>query len=126
MKTDFLRYWSILDLHVLRPWLTDARIRDAQKIDNKDGTYGIALDLHSVPPEAFIATSDCMQRSLAGEPFEPLSTCAPRVLPKPPCLQELVAKHNGYNKITAQAWAEYDRAVTNYLSRMRYGELDKD
>jgi hypothetical protein len=28
----------------------------------------------------------------------------------PPDLQELVARHGGYNKITPEAWAEWDAA----------------
>jgi hypothetical protein len=33
---------------------------------------------------------------------------------KPPDLQELVAKHGGYDKITAKGWAEFDRAMAEW------------
>jgi hypothetical protein len=31
--------------------------------------------------------------------------------PKPPDLQELVEHHGGYDKITPEAWEEYDLAI---------------
>jgi hypothetical protein len=36
-----------------------------------------------------------------------------------PDLQELVSKHGGYDKIPAQAWAEYDRAMAEWQERRR-------
>ena len=43
-------------------------------------------------------------------------------LADPPDLQALVAKHGGYDKISAVAWAEYDRAMAAYqlVRRERY------
>jgi hypothetical protein len=32
-------------------------------------------------------------------------------LPPPPDLQELVKRFNGYDKITPEAWAKYDRQL---------------
>jgi hypothetical protein len=37
---------------------------------------------------------------------------------RPPDLQELVARFGGYNKITPEAWAEYDQ-VAEYQARRR-------
>ena len=34
-----------------------------------------------------------------------------------PDLQELVAKHGGYHKITAAAWAEHDQAMEAWRKR---------
>jgi len=36
-----------------------------------------------------------------------------------PDLQELVREHGGYEKITARAWAEFDRANREYQARRR-------
>jgi hypothetical protein len=50
-----------------------------------------------------------------------------------PDLQELVARHAGYDKITPEAWAEYDRAMAEWQERRRgrsegggSGALDSD
>lgn len=37
----------------------------------------------------------------------------------PPDLQELVARHGGYDKITPEAWAEYDRTMAEWQQRRR-------
>jgi hypothetical protein len=37
----------------------------------------------------------------------------------PPDLQALVAKFGGYNKITPEAWAEWDRRNAEYQQRRR-------
>ena|SRR5215831_5040255 len=34
-------------------------------------------------------------------------------------LQELVGRHGGYDKITPEAWAEYDRAMADWHERRR-------
>jgi hypothetical protein len=39
--------------------------------------------------------------------------------PRPPDLQELVARFGGYNKITPEAWAEYDRQMAEYHTKRR-------
>jgi hypothetical protein len=47
---------------------------------------------------------------------------------RPPDLQELVARFGGYNKITAEGWAEYDRAMAEYQQQRREviaGELEE-
>jgi hypothetical protein len=36
-----------------------------------------------------------------------------------PDLQGLVARHGGYDKITPEAWAEYDRAMADWQERRR-------
>jgi hypothetical protein len=33
---------------------------------------------------------------------------------KPPCLQELVARFGGYDKITPEAWSAYDAAIAQW------------
>jgi hypothetical protein len=38
---------------------------------------------------------------------------------KPPDLQKLVADFGGYNKITPEGWAEFDRLMTEYQQRRR-------
>jgi hypothetical protein len=38
---------------------------------------------------------------------------------KPPDLQELVVRHGGYDKITPEAWAEYDRQMSEWQARRR-------
>jgi hypothetical protein len=37
----------------------------------------------------------------------------------PPDLQELVRKHGGYNRITREAWAAWDRANAEWQARRR-------
>lgn len=36
-----------------------------------------------------------------------------------PDLQELVARHGGYDKIPPEAWAEHDRAMADWQARRR-------
>ena len=36
-----------------------------------------------------------------------------------PDLQELVARHGGYDKISPEAWAEHDRAMAEWQERRR-------
>jgi hypothetical protein len=36
-----------------------------------------------------------------------------------PSLQDLVAKHGGYSKITPQAWAEHDAMMDDWRQRYR-------
>lgn len=43
-----------------------------------------------------------------------------------PNLQELVAKHGGYQHITPEAWEEYDRAVVVWRAKIRAGEFDRE
>jgi hypothetical protein len=38
---------------------------------------------------------------------------------RPPDLQELVARFGGYDKITPEAWAEYDRAMAEWQIKRR-------
>jgi hypothetical protein len=38
---------------------------------------------------------------------------------RPPDLQELVARFGGYDKITPEAWAEYDRAMAEWQLKRR-------
>jgi len=38
----------------------------------------------------------------------------------PPDLQEVVSKHGGYDKITPEAWAEYDRAMAEWQEARRH------
>jgi hypothetical protein len=37
----------------------------------------------------------------------------------PPDLQKLVVRHGGYDKISAKAWAEYDRQMEVYETKRR-------
>jgi hypothetical protein len=39
----------------------------------------------------------------------------------PPNLQALVVKHGGYDKITREAWAEYDIQLAAYQAHIRRG-----
>ena len=40
----------------------------------------------------------------------------------PPDLQELVVRHGGYDKITPETWAEYDRVMMAWKARRRLSE----
>jgi hypothetical protein len=48
----------------------------------------------------------------------------PRKLIAPPDLQALVTRHGGYDKITPQAWAEYDAAMADWQYRVRNGSAE--
>jgi hypothetical protein len=48
------------------------------------------------------------------EPDYPEQPIDERARPRPPDLQELVARHGGYDKITKAAWAAYDKAMAEY------------
>jgi hypothetical protein len=43
-----------------------------------------------------------------------------------PNLQDLVAKHGGYDKITEEAWEEFERAKTVWHAKLRFGEFDTE
>ena len=40
-----------------------------------------------------------------------------------PDLQELVAAHGGYDRITAEAWAAYDRELDEWRAHVAIGDL---
>lgn len=121
-----LRHWVILDLTVLRPWLTDFRIKHAEVIDNHDGTYGLAFELRNLEPEAFIATSETMQVALERgmESVEPLPSGAKRVLRPSPNLQDLVARSGGYDRITPEAWAKFQADTKKWMEDVRLGQAE--
>lgn len=49
---------------------------------------------------------------------------APRRLEPAPDFQELVEQSGSYDKITPQAWVEWDRGMALWLARLRAGELE--
>lgn len=49
----------------------------------------------------------------------------PRTIIPPPNLQALVARHGGYDRIPAEIWIKYDRAMANWKDRLRYGEAEE-
>ena len=126
MMHPVLRHWVILDLDVLRRWLTDARIRHTEIIDNHDGSYGLAFDLHWLEPEAFIACSETMRVALEqGMQSLPLLPTGPeRVLRPGPSLQDLVARFGRYDLITPEAWAQYHAEDKRWLDDMRHGQAE--
>jgi hypothetical protein len=38
---------------------------------------------------------------------------------RPPCLQQLVADHGGYDRITPEAWAKYDAELSEWHRKRR-------
>jgi hypothetical protein len=116
-----LRHYVIIDLQVFRDWATDRRIAQADLINNQDGTYGRGFDINWMPPEMFIvksATIDVMlERGM--DAIEPLATIAPRQLRRAPSLQDLVAKHAGYDRISPEAWAKYDAEMAAWRRAIR-------
>lgn len=40
-----------------------------------------------------------------------------------PSLDALVAKHGGYDRIPPEAWKQYDREVTAWQLKRRYGDF---
>lgn len=44
------------------------------------------------------------------------------MLCKPPCLQEMVAKHGSFSAITAEAWAQFDALRERHREMLRSGE----
>lgn len=45
------------------------------------------------------------------------------VTPKHPNLQELVRQYGGYDKVTPEAWAQYDREFAEWQTWRREGLL---
>lgn len=123
---SIVRHWVLIDLAVLRPWLTDTRIRHAELIDNKDGTYGVAFDLRWLEGEAFVAMSDTMrvalEQGMAAVPLLP--TGPPRVLRPAPNLQDLVARHGGYDRIPSEAMAKFQADTRNWMEDVRMGRAE--
>ena len=126
MIKPILRRWVLLDLAVLRPWLSDFRIKHAEVIDNHDGTYGLAFELRNLEPDAFIATSETMKVALERgmEAVESLATAAPRVLRPSPNLQDLVASSGGYDRITPEAWAKFQADTKKWMEDVRMGNAE--
>jgi len=126
MIRPVLRHWVVLDLGVLRPWLTDLRIQHAELIDNHDGTFGRAFELQLLEPAAFIACSETMsialERGIRAVP--PLPTGPERTLRSAPSLQDLVARHGGHDRITPAAWAQYEAEVKRWRDDVRYGQAE--
>jgi hypothetical protein len=42
---------------------------------------------------------------------------------KPPSLMDLVTRFGGYDKITREAWADYDREMKDYRADLASGAL---
>lgn len=126
MIKPILRHWVLLDLDVVRSWLTDFRVRHAEIIDNHDGTYGLAFELRNLEPEAFVATSETMRAALERgmEAVEPLPTGATRVLRPAPNLQDIVARHGGYDRIPPEAMAKFQADTKKWMEDVRLGHAD--
>jgi hypothetical protein len=121
-----IRHWVVIDLNVFRSWADDVQISRARTIDNFDGTYGKAFELKSLPDEAFIAVSDTIKLAIkSGLAAVPSLYQAPaRRLMAPPDLQTLVAEYGGYNKITPEAWEEWDAATKQWKQDVRLGNAE--
>lgn len=126
MIRPILRHWVLLDLDALRLWLTDTRVRYAEIIDNHDGSYGLAFDLRWLEPEAFVACSETMrialERGIDAVPLLP--TAPPRILRPAPNLQDLVARHGGYDRITPEAWAQFHAETKHWMEDVRLGRAE--
>jgi len=115
-----IRHWSVLDLNVFRRLADDAGVRSELQ-DNHDGTSFVAYDLRSFPDELIVDCSATMRIALEKgvDAVEPLRSKQQSELDRrwreiwaldpSPDLQELVRSFGGYNKITSEAWAEFDR-----------------
>ena len=53
-----------------------------------------------------------------------MNTDLRRVLRPSPNLQDLVARHGGYDKITPEAWAEFDLEMRCWLHDVRMGQAE--
>ena len=126
MMRPVLRHWVLLDLDVLRSWLTDTRVRCAEIIDNHDGSYGLAFDLRWLEPEAFIACSETMRIALeqGTQTIEPLLTGPQRVLRPAPSLQDLVARFGRYDLIPPDAWAHFHAETKRWMDDVRHGQAE--
>ena len=62
---------------------------------------------------------ECMRRSDAK--IERVS-----VAKQGPNLQDLVAKHGGYDKIPEPAWEQFEREKIVWRAKLRFGEFDKE
>jgi hypothetical protein len=121
---DYLRDWALIDLRVFREWATDHRVNNADLIDNRDGTYGRAFDLRLAPPEMLVKVSETMELALTAgmNAVDHLPSGPPRLTRHPPCLQELVARFGGYDRIPPEAWVEWDRQQKEWSERHRFNE----
>ena len=127
VEQELLRHWMVLDLEVFRANLDDRYVYREEQ-DNRDGTFFTAYGLESFPKNILIAASDtiklALEKGVPAVPQLPVRESKSRILRPAPDLQELVAKHGGYNKITAEAWAQYDRDLAIYRADMRAGRLE--
>jgi hypothetical protein len=94
---------------------------------------GIQAELRQVTGKPWTSDADGARRqalwkrldhlAAEGQPKpKPSPTAAPpraEGRPKPPGLQELVARFGGYNKIPPEAWAGFDRQMAEYHSARR-------
>jgi len=51
---------------------------------------------------------------------------AVRLAKQGPNLQELVARHGGYDKITEEAWEQFEREKIVWRAKLRFGEFDTE
>ena len=67
----------------------------------------------------YAAAVELMQRVKAKEERVSLAKQGPN-------LQELVAKHGGYDKITEPAWEQFEREKIVWRAKLRFGEFDTE
>ena len=53
-----------------------------------------------------------------------MNTDLPRVLRPSPNLQDLLARHGGYEKITPEAWVQFDLEMRCWLMDVRMGQAE--
>ena len=81
----------------------------------KDGSFGIGC----FPRADKLGLFYCLeQRPQTDRPAE-FAESAPKRAMAVPDLQKLIASHGGYDKITPEAWAEWDRLNAEWQGRQR-------
>jgi hypothetical protein len=121
-----IRNWVVLDLDVFRRYVDDPMVRREYQ-DNKDGTFFIAYDIRSFPPELLAAASPTMQLALEkgvdaverprGQAAQFDDRWRQRIeRVRQPDLQDWIQRFGGYTNIP---WDEWDRANAEWQTLRR-------
>jgi len=81
----------------------------------KDGSFGIGC----FPRADKLGLFYCLEHRPKTDRLAELAESAPKRAMAVPDLQELIASHGGYDKITPEAWDEWDRLNVEWQERRR-------
>jgi hypothetical protein len=82
----------------------------------REGAFGVG----SFPSKGILGRYYCREHRPVQQ-FEPASSASPQALGGPPGLHALITKFGGYDRITADARAQFDRKTEQHHPNIRAG-----